>query len=105
MRGTRVVLFSLLAAVIVASVALAIVADVTRGATNTFQLVPQQPATMADLKSDAAALVRRLQSLGYQDTEALAQPGSIDLTMYGSAPKVRAALQGALAAASLRVRE
>ena len=104
MRGTRVVLFSLLAAVIVASVALAIVSDVTRGATNTFKLVPEQPATMADLKSDAAALVRRLQSLGYQDTEALAQPGSIDLTMYGSAPKVRAALQGALAAASLRVR-
>jgi hypothetical protein len=94
----------LLAAVILASVALAIVSNVTRGATHTFELVPEQPATMADLKSDAAALVRRLQSLGYQDTEALAQPGSIDLTLYGSAQKVRAALQGALAAASLKVR-
>jgi preprotein translocase subunit SecD len=103
-RGTRRVLFLLLAAVIVASVALAIVSDVTRGATHTFTLVPEQPATMADLKSDAAALVRRLQSLGYQDTEAVAQSGSIDLTMYGPATKVQAALQGALAAASLTVR-
>jgi hypothetical protein len=103
-RGTRVVLFSLLAAVIVASVALAIVSNVTRGATHSFKLVPEQPATIADLKTDAAALVRRLQSLGYKDTEALAQPGSIDVTMYGSAPQVRAALQGALASASLKVR-
>jgi hypothetical protein len=103
-RGTRVVLFSLLAAVILASVALAIVSNVTRGATHTFKLVPEQPATMADLKVDAAALVRRLQSLGYQDTEAQAEPGSIDLTMYGSSPVLQAALKGALAAASLRVR-
>lgn len=104
MRATRIVLFATLAAVIAASVALAVENNATRGPASSFELVPTQAATSSELISDAAAIVRRLQSLGYKDTQARANTSSIEVTMYGSAPKLRAALEAALAAADIEVR-
>jgi preprotein translocase subunit SecD len=98
------VLFATLAAVIVASVALAVVSNVARGPASNFELVPTRPATSAELVSDAGSMVRRLQSLGFKNTQARANAGSIEVTMYGSADKVRAALLGALATGSIKVR-
>ena len=104
MRTTRIVLFALLGAVIAATIGLAIESNVTRGPALSFTLVPEHPATGADLDSDAAAMVRRLVSLGYKDTVAKANGDAIDVTMYGSAPALRAALTAALPAASLEIR-
>jgi hypothetical protein len=104
MRATRTVLLLTLAATIAATIGLAVESNVTRGPALSFVLVPEQPATGAQLDIDGAALVRRLQSLGFQDTSAGVKGDSIELTMYGSAPQLRNALQGALAPASLQVR-
>lgn len=104
MRTTRIVLFAMLGATIVAIIALAVESNVTRGPAHSFKLVPEQSATNAELRSDASAMVRRLLSLGYKDTAAAVDGNSIDLTVYGSAPQSRAAVQGALAAAILYVR-
>jgi hypothetical protein len=104
LRTTRIVLFATLAAVIAASVALAVVSNVTRGPASDFVLVPTRPATSSELISDAAAMVRRLQSLGYKDAQARANAGSVEVTLYGSATKVRSALLGAVAAGSIKFR-
>jgi hypothetical protein len=104
LRTTRIILFLMVGAVIAATIGLAIESNVTRGPALSFRLVPEQYATSAQLSSDAAALVRRLQNLGYKDTSAAVNTGSIDLTMYGSSPQLRAGLQGALPAAILYVR-
>ena len=104
MRATRIVLFATLAAVIAASVALAVENNVTRGPASSFELVPTLAATNSELISDAAAMVRRLQSLGYKDTQARASASSIELTMYGPASKLRAALEETLAAARIELR-
>jgi preprotein translocase subunit SecD len=103
-RTTRIFLFALLGATIAGAIALAVESNVTRGPALSFTLVPAQSATSADLQSDAAAMVRRLISLGYKDTLAKADGDAIDVTMYGSAPKLRAALLAALPAASLEMR-
>ena len=104
MRTTRIVLFCLLGATVAGTIALAIYSNVTRGPAVTFDLVPSGHATAAQLDADGAAMVRRLQSLGYTTAGAKVSDNSVLVTMYGSAPKLRTALEGALPAAQLRVR-
>ena len=77
MRTTRIVLFATLAAVIAASVALAMVSNVTRGPASHFPAGSDVTGTSSELSSDAAAIVRRLQSLGYADSQSRAN-GELD---------------------------
>ncbi|MGO9341767.1 MAG: SecDF P1 head subdomain-containing protein [Acidimicrobiales bacterium] len=104
MRGVRIMLFSVLAATIAAVVALFITSNVERGPAHTFRLVPTATATRSQLTSDAAALVRRLQSLGYSDTQSQVVGDAISLTLYGSGPQVDDALNGAIAQARFEAR-
>ncbi len=97
-------LFSLLAATIVAVVALFITSNVRRGPAHTFHLVPTANATRSQLTGDAAALVRRLQSLGYAYTTSKVVDDGISLTLYGQGAQVDEALEGAIAQARFEVR-
>ncbi len=97
-------LFSLLAATIVAVVALFITSNVRRGPAHTFHLVPTTSATRSQLTSDAAALVRRLQSLGYAYTAAQVVGDGISLTLYGPGAQVDHALGGTIAQARFEMR-
>ncbi len=104
MRAVKIMLFSVLGATIVAVVALIIASNLERGPAHTFRLVPIGSATNEQLVSDAAALVRRLQSLGYSDTQSQVVGDSISLTLYGSGPQVNDALKGTIAEARFEVR-
>jgi hypothetical protein len=97
-------LFSLLAATILAVVALFITSNVRRGPAHTFHLVPTASATRSQLTTDAAALVRRLQSLGYAYTTSQVVGDGISLTLYGPGARVDEALDGAIAQARFEVR-
>ena len=97
-------LFSVLGATIAAVVALIITSDVERGPAHTFRLVPTVSATSTQLSSDAAALVRRLQSLGYSDAQSQVVGNAIALTLYGSESQVNDALQGAISQARFELR-
>jgi hypothetical protein len=103
-RTTRIVLFSLLAATLLAGVALFVTSTVERGPANVFTLVAQPGVTTGQLESDAAAMVRRLQSLGYANTQARVQGHSVEVTVYGAEAQVREALLGAVAQGRLYVR-
>ena len=104
MRAIKIMLFSVLGATIAAIVALIITSNVERGPAHTFRLVPSVNATSSQLSSDAAALVRRLQSLGYSDAQSQVVGESISLTLYGSETEVKDALRGAIAPARFEVR-
>jgi len=97
-------LFSLLGATVVAVVALFITSSVERGPGPRFRLVPTATATRSQLVSDAAALVRRLQSLGYSYSQSAIDGDAISLTLYGSESKVDDALRGAISQARFEVR-
>jgi hypothetical protein len=103
-RLTRAVLFSLLAAVILGSIALIITSYVERGPAHTFHLVPERPATNSELETDAAAMVRRLQGIGFRNTQASVTGRFITLTIYGNGSQIRSALDRDLAAASFVLR-
>ena len=104
MRAVRIMLFSVLGATIVAVVALIITSNVERGPAHNFRLVPTQSATPSQLVSDAAALVRRLEGLGYSNTQAQVTGHGITVIMYGSGKQVNEALDGAIAEARFEVR-
>jgi hypothetical protein len=104
MKAVRIMLFSLLAATVAGVVALIVTSNVERGPALSFHLVPERSATSSELRTDAAAMVRRLQDTGYSDTQAQVTGNSIEVTMYGSAPKLRSALSGALAPALVQLR-
>lgn len=105
MKGTRRLLFGLVVAVVVASVVLYFISTSGRGPAHTFTVVPTgAAATRSQLRDDSAALLRRLQSLGYADAETSLVDRSIVVTMYGSAATLESALTRALPAAKLWVR-
>jgi hypothetical protein len=103
-RAVRIMLFSVLGATIVAVVALIITSNVERGPAHDFRLVPTGSATKAQLVSDAAALVRRLEGVGYSNTQSQVVGNAITLTLYGSGNKVNSAFQAAIVAGRLEVR-
>jgi hypothetical protein len=96
MRATRYVLFGIAAATLLGSIALIIFSNVNRGPAQTYDLVAGQPASLGDLKTDAAAIVRRLGAIGYTTSQAQVVGRSIQVVLYGSAPGTRAALVGAI---------
>jgi hypothetical protein len=104
MRATRYVLFGILAATIAAVIALIITSNVERGPTNTYELVTDQPASQSDLRTDAAAIVRRLEGIGYSTAQAQVVGGSIQVVLYGSAAATRSALLAAIAQDRIYVR-
>jgi hypothetical protein len=103
-RTTRWALFGLLAVTVAGVVALFITSTIDRGPAHNFELVPQGAATPGELRTDAAAMVRRLEAVGYSTTEAQVVGQSIQLTMYGSASGTREALTGAIVQARMLVR-
>ncbi len=104
MRAVRIMLFSLLGATVAAVVALIITSNVERGPEHSFKLVPTVAATRSQLVSDAAALVRRLQSLGYTNSQSEVVGDAISLVVYGAEPQVNDAVQGSIAEARFEVR-
>jgi hypothetical protein len=104
MRAVRIMLFSVLGATIAAVVALIITSNVERGPAHNFRLVPTENATTSQLVTDAAALVRRLEALGYPNTQSQVAGHGITVTMYGSGKQVSEALDGAIAEARFEVR-
>ena len=96
MKTTRIVLFSLLAATVLAGVALYLVSSVGKGPANSFTLAPTRAATATQLDSDAAAVVRRLQSDGYPQTQASVLGRLVHVTVYGQRTQVEKALDDAL---------
>jgi hypothetical protein len=104
MRATRIVLFAIVIATLLASVALIITSNVERGTARTYELVAQQPGSVSELKTDAAAIVRRLGAIGYSTAQAQVVGRSIQVVLYGSATGTRAALVGAIAPGRIFVR-
>ena len=104
MRAVKIMLFSVLGATIVTVVALIITSNIERGPTHTFRLVPTESATNSQLVNDAAALVRRLQGLGYSNTQSQVVGDAISLTVYGSEQQVNDAVQGAVAQGRFEMR-
>jgi len=103
-KAIRIMLFSLLAATVAGAIALFVTSNVERGPALTFQLLPERHATNDELKIDAAAMVRRLHTIGFSTTQADVSGNSIEVTMYGSRPALIKAMNGALAAAAVVVR-
>jgi hypothetical protein len=104
MRATRYVLFGIAAATVLGSIALIVFSDVSRGPTQTYELVATKPASQVDLKTDAAAIVRRLAGVGYSTAQAQVSGTSIQVVLYGSRSSTRAALIGAIAQDRIFVR-
>jgi hypothetical protein len=104
MRATRYVLFGIAAATILGSIALIIFSNVNRGPTQTYELVAVHPASLTDLRTDAAAIVRRLAGTGYSTAQAQVSGTSIQVVLYGSRSSTRAALIGAIAQDRIFVR-
>jgi hypothetical protein len=98
------VLFSLLGAVILAGLALYIAATAGRGPAHTFRLVPVGNATSAQLDSDAADLVRRLEGLGHGNAGSSVSGHSILVTLYGSSSEVTTAIDRVIPQGRLLVR-
>jgi hypothetical protein len=103
-KATRIVLFSLLGATILAGVVLYFVSNSKKGPAHSFTLVPSYRATSAQLDADAAAMVRRLQSNGYPETQASVSGQSVRLTMYGQVAKVDETLESSLTPGAFNLR-
>ncbi|MFZ0665895.1 MAG: hypothetical protein WAM97_09070 [Acidimicrobiales bacterium] len=104
MKGTRLLLFCILAATIIGSGVLVITSYTGRGAKNTYDLVATRSATPEQIDTDAAAMVNRINQLGYRDTQATVNGQIIALTVYGNPTQARRAVVGSLDAGRLLVR-
>jgi hypothetical protein len=95
-RTSRIVLFSLFGATVLAGIGLYVASTVGRGPAHNFVLTPTYHATSTQLDADAAAMVRRLQSNGFPATQASVSGSSMRLTIYGQTAQVTEALDHAL---------
>jgi hypothetical protein len=103
-KGTRRLLTCLLAATIIGSAVLVVTSYTGRGVTNTFKLMPTHNATPAEIDSDAAAMVRRINELGFRDTQATVDGQTIALRVYGNPAQARHTVAESLDAGQLFVR-